>query len=111
MEFRFTNSMLGCDEQTRWAAAWAAGKPNLLNVALTRAKHRFFVIGEERLWAGLPYFSEANSELLPRVRPEVFLQGAKGMTANTPPEADAMGGTTHQGGVDAFRRRLAAVPK
>jgi hypothetical protein len=45
--------VLGCDVNTRTPAEWAAGKPNLLNVALTRAKDRFFV--DAALWAGLPH--------------------------------------------------------
>jgi hypothetical protein len=66
--------VLGCDAATGGAAAWAASKPNLFNVALTRAKHRFFLIGEVGLWARLPHFSAASPTLLPRIRPEVFLQ-------------------------------------
>jgi superfamily I DNA and/or RNA helicase len=55
--------VLGCDRRTAGAAEWAASKPNLLNVALTRAKHRFFIIGDEGLWAGLPNFCDASNEL------------------------------------------------
>ncbi|MEW6133710.1 MAG: AAA domain-containing protein [Pseudomonadota bacterium] len=65
--------VLGCDERTRGAAGWAAGKPNLLNVALTRAKHRFFTIGDANLWGELPHFMAAHSKVLPRIEPEVFL--------------------------------------
>lgn len=65
--------VLGCDSATENAAAWAAGKPNLLNVALTRAKHRFFMLGDEKIWSKLPYFSEAHAECLPRVEPAEFL--------------------------------------
>lgn len=66
--------VLGCDDRTRGAANWAAGKPNLLNVALTRAKHRFFMIGDASLWGGLCHFDAANSELLPRTSADEFLQ-------------------------------------
>jgi superfamily I DNA and/or RNA helicase len=31
---------LGLDETTKGAANWASQKPNLLNIAITRAKHR-----------------------------------------------------------------------
>lgn len=38
------------------ARSWAASKPNLLNVAVTRAKCRFFVIGDASQWQALDYF-------------------------------------------------------
>lgn len=66
--------VLGCDEQTRAAASWAAAKPNLLNVALTRAQHRFFLIGDAALWGGLPHFQAMHEEILPRISDAVFLQ-------------------------------------
>jgi hypothetical protein len=40
------------------ARSWAAGKPNLLNVAITRAKCRLYVIGDASQWGGLDYFRE-----------------------------------------------------
>lgn len=66
--------VLGCDMKTRGAAQWAAGKPNLLNVALTRAKFRFFMIGDGELWGRLPYFNLADESRLPRITPEEFLR-------------------------------------
>ena len=47
---------LGLDEKTKGAAAWASSKPNLLNVALTRAKLRFVAVGDGKVWLGQPYF-------------------------------------------------------
>lgn len=40
------------------ARSWAASKPNLLNVAVTRAQCRLYVIGDASQWGGLDYFSE-----------------------------------------------------
>lgn len=65
--------VLGCDENSAGAVAWAAGKPNILNVALTRAKRRFFMIGDVNLWGGKPYFDEAR-RTLPQVSQQAFLQ-------------------------------------
>jgi hypothetical protein len=66
--------VLGCDETTRGAMDWAASKPNLLNVALTRAKHRFFMIGDVDLWGGLRHFIAARPEILPRITPKEFMR-------------------------------------
>lgn len=74
--------VLGCDARTYGAAEWAASKPNLFNVALTRAKHRFFLIGDTKLWAGLPYFCNASEDILPRIHAEVFLQRVRGLAAD-----------------------------
>lgn len=41
---------------------WAASKPNLLNVAVTRAQQRFYVIGNYADWASLRYFSEMGEK-------------------------------------------------
>ncbi|ARM86430.1 helicase-like domain-containing protein [Rhizobium sp. CIAT894] len=55
--------VLGADAEHSGAAAWAASKPNLLNVALTRAKRRFYIVGDRSLWETLPYFRETASSL------------------------------------------------
>ncbi|NKK75829.1 hypothetical protein GFM13_37310 [Rhizobium leguminosarum bv. viciae] len=55
--------VLGADAAHSGAAAWAASKSNLLNVALTRAKRRFYIIGDRTLWETLPYFRETASAL------------------------------------------------
>ena len=39
---------------------WASSKPNLLNVALTRARDRIYTIGDRDLWANKPCFSQAS---------------------------------------------------
>ncbi|MCK6374105.1 MAG: AAA domain-containing protein [Zoogloea sp.] len=45
------------------ARDWASGKPNLLNVAITRAKCRLYVIGNAQEWSRLDYFSELHAAL------------------------------------------------
>jgi superfamily I DNA and/or RNA helicase len=49
--------ILGCDEQNDGGAKWASSKPNLLNVAVTRAKRNIFVIGDPNVWSTLPGFN------------------------------------------------------
>lgn len=64
--------VLGADTEHRGAASWAASRPNLLNVALTRAKRRFYIVGDRTLWRTLPYFREA-ANALPTIAPAQFL--------------------------------------
>nr|WP_321355575.1 ATP-binding protein [uncultured Draconibacterium sp.] len=52
---------LGLDGQTKGAANWAASKPNLLNVALTRAKYRFTAVGDKDIWLKVQYFKELTT--------------------------------------------------
>jgi hypothetical protein len=56
--------LLGCNPQRAGAIPYfAAAKPNLLNVALTRAKHRLYVIGDRELWARALYFRTLDREI------------------------------------------------
>lgn len=47
------------------ARNWAGGRPNLLNVAVTRAKERLYVIGNRRLWREAGLFRELDVRLPP----------------------------------------------
>ncbi|SIR71125.1 AAA domain-containing protein [Moraxella cuniculi DSM 21768] len=64
--------VLGCDKNTSGAVQWAASKPNLLNVALTRAKRYVFIFGDKLVWANKPYFDYAIQHL-PEIDSESFL--------------------------------------
>lgn len=45
--------VLGADANSKGAAKWAVSDPNMMNVAATRAKKEFYVIGDKELYASL----------------------------------------------------------
>ena len=45
--------VLGADNRSKGAAIWAVNEPNMMNVAATRAKKEFYVIGDKRLYQSL----------------------------------------------------------
>ncbi|MDP3269524.1 MAG: AAA domain-containing protein [Legionella sp.] len=55
--------VLGTDKNQLGAINWACSKPNLLNVALTRATERIYLVGDWDLWANKRYFSNASAQL------------------------------------------------
>jgi hypothetical protein len=72
--------VLGADHAHASSADWASSKPNLLNVAATRAKRGFYIIGDRDLWGGKPYFRTARDKLR-RMSPQEFLDALGNLTA------------------------------
>jgi hypothetical protein len=68
--------------------AWASAKPNILNVALTRAKLRVYVIGSVEDWGGCKGFDTLLRELEDAGR----VIGASGAAADRRPNASSMTG-------------------
>ncbi|WP_409421622.1 DEAD/DEAH box helicase [Pseudaeromonas sp. ZJS20] len=59
--------VLGLSAEHPGAANWASSKPNLLNVAVTRAQKRVYIVGCTETWANRPYFSDAHAALPTRL--------------------------------------------
>jgi hypothetical protein len=47
------------------ARSWAAGTPNILNVAVSRAKQDFYVVGSHGAWSGVGHVRELAASLQP----------------------------------------------
>ncbi|MCO7124604.1 AAA domain-containing protein [Sporolactobacillus shoreicorticis] len=52
-EAKIVYFVLGADTDSKGAAKWAVSDPNMMNVAATRAKEEFYVIGDKKLYASL----------------------------------------------------------
>lgn len=56
--------VLGADEKSEGAAIWAVQEPNMMNVAATRAKEEFYVIGDLALYKGKAVADTTFSEMM-----------------------------------------------
>lgn len=65
--------VLGVDAENPQAADWAALKPNILNVAITRAKRRFYIVGDKKVWGERRYFNQAAT-MLSTITAEMFIE-------------------------------------
>ncbi|MCP5362352.1 MAG: ATP-binding protein [Rickettsiaceae bacterium] len=64
--------LLGGNPSKPGAINWASDTPNILNVALTRAKYKFFVIGNYKLWSSKPHFQDLATVIpLTRISNEI----------------------------------------
>jgi superfamily I DNA and/or RNA helicase len=70
--------ILGTHPDAEGSRRWAAAKPNLLNVAVSRAKRRLIVIGDHESWRGHSNFSVLAQQL----RRVEYLESESGRAAN-----------------------------
>ena len=59
--------VLGCSANSIGAINWVVKKPNILNVAFTRAKYRIAFIGDLDIWKNRRFFSDFIPELIDEI--------------------------------------------
>lgn len=76
------------DPDRQGAREWVVEKPNMLNVGATRAKRRFYVIGDRSSWKNRRYFNQIMG-LLPVIDVRQALAQIQIQTQTQPPAANA----------------------
>ena len=66
--------VLGADRQSRGAAHWAVTEANIMNVAATRAKEEFYIIGDKKLYLGLECDVATDTERIIREYKNQYLE-------------------------------------
>ncbi len=54
---------LGVDDRNIGAASWATQTPNIMNVALSRAKYRIYVVGDKKIWKSFSSMQVIDEEI------------------------------------------------
>lgn len=96
--------LLGCDPARPGAITrYAAKSPNILNVALTRARTKIYVVGDYPQWSNAPYFRVLAKKLKAPVNAKAFarraglgpslLENSTGRFSAEPPEVPPRMGT------------------
>jgi superfamily I DNA and/or RNA helicase len=62
-EAKIVYFVVGTDKKSDGAANWSCAQPNLINVAATRAKKEFYVIGDLQRLSKKPNYSVVSEEL------------------------------------------------
>ena len=85
--------VLGADEQSTGAANWAVSEANMMNVAATRAKEEFYIIGDKNL-----YQNRISSEIIrktsriiadyKKIHPELVEEECSPMQNEVSPQAE-----------------------
>lgn len=56
--------VLGCDNKSKGSADWVGEKPNMMNVAISRAKYKVAVIGDQELWRNIGCVAAVQKKLM-----------------------------------------------